>query len=191
MEATEALAGLGVAADTLSAEEKAFLDAQGYLPLYDVMTAAQAQQMADCLEEVAAAEGARAGQELLDSPMIKHPKEAGVHRMSDLVNKDPVFTICFTHPRVLAAIRHVIGPELKLSSLNSRIALPGEGLQKLHADYPEAVAPGDYRVCNSIWLLDDFTEENGATRFVPGTRRARSQSSVVKARDGPDVAGRA
>jgi ectoine hydroxylase-related dioxygenase (phytanoyl-CoA dioxygenase family) len=65
-----------------------------------------------------------------------------------------------------------LGGEFKLSSLNSRAALPGQGLQALHADWGKAVEPGDYYVCNSIWLLDDFTEENGATRVVPGTQRS-------------------
>jgi ectoine hydroxylase-related dioxygenase (phytanoyl-CoA dioxygenase family) len=31
--------------------------------------------------------------------------------------------------------------------------------------------PGNYQVCNSIWLIDDFTEDNGATRVVPGSHR--------------------
>lgn len=172
MTTEEALAQLGVRDDRLTDEERAHLDREGYLPLHGVLDAAMADRMAARLEEIAEEEGERAGQELVDSPMIRHPKEAGAARLSDLVNKDAIFEVCFTHPRVLAAIRHVLGPRFRLSSLNSRAALPGEGLQKLHADYPEAVAPGDYRVCNSIWLLDDFSPRNGATRLVPGTHRA-------------------
>ena len=30
---------------------------------------------------------------------------------------------------------------------------------------------GAYKVCNSIWLLDDFTEYNGSTRIVPKTHK--------------------
>lgn len=71
--------------------------------------------------------------------------------------------------RVLAAVARIVGAELKLSSLNYRAAKPRAGEQKLHVDWHETVAPGDYKVCNSIWLLDDFSEANGATRIVPGT----------------------
>ena len=28
-----------------------------------------------------------------------------------------------------------------------------------------------YWVCNTVWLLDDFTTDNGATRMVPGSHR--------------------
>jgi len=118
------------------------------------------------------AEGDKAGSELLDSPYIRHPKEAGADRLADLVNKGNVFDIFYTQPRVLAAIAHVLGRDIKLSSLNYRAAKPGMGLQKLHVDWHEAVSPGEYKVCISIWLLDDFTRENGATRIVPGTQRS-------------------
>jgi ectoine hydroxylase-related dioxygenase (phytanoyl-CoA dioxygenase family) len=71
----------------------------------------------------------------------------------------------------LAAINQVLKGYFRLSSLNARAALPGEGLQRLHVDWRGAVEPGDFYVCNSIWLLDDFTLENGATRVVPGSHR--------------------
>ena len=128
------------------------------------MSSQQIAQITKRTDELIALEGQDAGKEV--------HQEAGTNRLRDLVNKDPIFAICFTHPRVLAGIAHVLNHDLKLSSLNSRAALPGEGLQALHADWGKPVAPGDYQVCNSIWLLDDFTEHNGATRVVPGTHRS-------------------
>ncbi len=164
MNTTEALYNLGVRADTLTVEEKQFLDDNGYLPLPGIMSADQVQAIANRLEALAIEEGDQAGTEV--------HQEKGTIRLSNLVNKDPLFAICFTHPRVLAAIAHVLNNNLKLSSLNARAALPGEGLQGLHVDWRGGVEPGDYYVCNSIWLLDDFTAENGSTRVVPGSHRS-------------------
>src|SRR5690242_16024047 len=163
MDTQAALRALGVRDDTLTAAERAALDRDGFLLLPGILTRQQIDRINARVDELLAAEGERAGTEV--------HREAGTDRLSDLINKDPIFTICFTHPRVLAGIAHVLGGDLKLSSLNSRAALPGQGLQALHADWGSAVAPGDYQVCNSIWLLDDFTEHNGATRVVPGTHR--------------------
>lgn len=98
-----------------------------------------------------------------------------------LFNKDPLFAVCYTHPRVLAAIAHVLQGDLKLSSLNARAALPGEGLQALHADWRSGVASGEFQVCNSIWLLDDFTQENGYTRVVPGSHLSGKAPQEVMA----------
>ncbi len=164
---------LGVRDDTLTQAEKDQLDQDGYLPLYDILTPEQVTALGARLDALVADEGADAGKEV--------HQEAGTDRLSDLVNKDPMFEICFTHPRVLAAIAHVLQGDLKLSSLNARAALPGQGLQALHADWRGAVEPGDYQVCNSIWLLDDFTEENGATRVVPGSQRSGKVPSDVMA----------
>lgn len=159
----EALIALGVTEQSLSQAEKDKLDRDGYLPLPGILSAEQIAQMTKRTDELIAIEGENAGKEV--------HQEAGTTRLSDLVNKAPVFEICFTHPRVLAAIDHVLGGDLKLSSLNYRAALPGFGLQGLHADWGVAVEPGNYYVCNSIWLLDDFTESNGATRLIPGSQR--------------------
>lgn len=161
MELPAALYELGVRDDTLTPAEQQFLDANGYLPLTNILSPAQVEQIAARLAELAAQEGDQAGLEVHQEP--------GTIRLSNLVNKDPMFTVCFTHPRVLAAMNRVLKGNFKLSSLNARAALPGEGLQRLHVDWRGAVEPGDFYVCNSIWLLDDFTPENGATRVVPGS----------------------
>ena len=162
----------GVQEDSLTDDEKAFLDEHGYVSLGQVLTQQQLQQIRERLQALLNEEGERAGSELLDSPYIRHPKEEGADRLADLVNKDPLFDIFYTHSRVLAGVAQVVGPNPKLSSLNYRAALPGKGKQKLHADWHEAVSPGDYKVCNTIWLLDDFSASNGATRLVPGTHRS-------------------
>ena len=153
---------LGVREDTLSLQEKEQLDREGYLALTGILSAETLEALRDKIGELTILEGADGGKEV--------HREAGTNRLSDLVNKGEVFDICFTHPRVLAAVAHVLGGDLKLSSLNARAALPGEGAQALHADWGGAVASGDYYVCNSIWLLDNFTAKNGATRVVPGSQ---------------------
>ena len=166
------LSQLDVREDTLTEEEKNFLDKEGYLNLGQLLTHAQVKKINDRISFLMNEEGDKAGSELLDSPYIRHPKEAGADRLADLVNKGEVFDIFYTHPRVLAGIAHVLGSSIKLSSLNYRAAKPGMGLQKLHVDWHEAVAADQFKVCNSIWLLDDFSKENGATRIVPGTHHS-------------------
>lgn len=168
---TQALQALGVTESTLTQEEKNFLDTNGYLVLTNILTRDQLEAVRTRLTELMAAEGDKAGLEV--------HQEAGTARLSNLIDKGDVFEVFFTHPRVLAALAHVLERDMKLSSLNSRAALPGQGLQGLHADWHEPVEPGQYQVCNSIWLLDDFTKENGATRVVPGSHRWGKMPSQV------------
>jgi ectoine hydroxylase-related dioxygenase (phytanoyl-CoA dioxygenase family) len=163
------LAKLGATDAPLSRKEKNFLDQNGYLNLGRILSDKELSSIRKKIQELLEKEGEQAGKELMDSPYIRHPKESGADRLADLVNKGQEFDIFYTHPKVLAAISHVLGEDIKLSSLNFRSAKPGAGWQKLHVDWHEAVAVHDYKVCNSIWLLDDFSRENGATRVVPGT----------------------
>jgi ectoine hydroxylase-related dioxygenase (phytanoyl-CoA dioxygenase family) len=149
--------------DTLTNQERDHLDREGYLPLYGILAPAEVERVRARVDELLEAEGDRAG--------IEVHQEAGTERLSDLVNKGDVFDVCFTHPRVLAGIAQVLTSDFKLSSLNYRAALPGQGHQALHADWREPVSDGQFRVCNSIWLLDDFTADNGPTRVVPGSHR--------------------
>src|SRR5260221_441729 len=116
MTTDQALFALGVRPGTLSPSERTHLDEAGFLILPEILTPEQVRSFTVCLDTLAEQEGDRAGWET--------HQEAGSVRLSDLVNKDPIFDLAFTHPRVLAAVQHVLGGDLKLSSLNSRAALP-------------------------------------------------------------------
>ena len=155
----------------LTKEEIEILENKGYLSLGKLLTDAQVKAINDRIDAIMLNEGQAAGSELAESKYIRHPKEEGADRLADLVNKGDVFDIFYTQPRVLAGIAAVLGPSFKLSTLNYRAAKPGLGHQNLHVDWGNKMVEGVYKVCNSIWLLDDFTENNGATRIVPGTHK--------------------
>ncbi len=90
--------------------------------------------------------------------------------ISNLPTLDPIYFPLIDHPRVLPLLEAVMGENLILASLNSRVVRPGEGRQRLHADVPEGLhRAGAPMMMNTGWLLDDFTEENGATFIVPGS----------------------
>jgi ectoine hydroxylase-related dioxygenase (phytanoyl-CoA dioxygenase family) len=119
------------------------------------------------VDELFAQEGDRAGSEFKQEP--------GARRLANLVNKGRVFEEVIVNSRVLASVERVLGPRYKLSSLNVRSANPhtADG-QPLHADSGAIADELGYSVCNSVWMLDDFTAENGATRMVPGSHLWRT-----------------
>jgi len=140
------------------------LDELGYLALPGLMSESYLAEVRRRVEELFAAEGAAAGSEFKQEP--------GARRLANLVNKGRVFEEAIVTPRVLDCMEHVLGPEFKLSSLNVRSADPGSGSgQPLHADSGAVADKRGFWVCNSVWMLDDFTAENGATRMVPGSHR--------------------
>jgi ectoine hydroxylase-related dioxygenase (phytanoyl-CoA dioxygenase family) len=75
------------------------------------------------------------------------------------------------HAALLSAIVHLLGRAAYLTNLHGRNPLPGFGEQGLHADDRPRLRGEPNAVVTALWMLDDFTLENGATRVVPGTHR--------------------
>jgi ectoine hydroxylase-related dioxygenase (phytanoyl-CoA dioxygenase family) len=74
------------------------------------------------------------------------------------------------HPVVLAAAAHVMeGAPFRVRELHGRSPRPGFGQQGLHADWVPRADVRPFFVVTALWMIDDFTAENGATRVVPGT----------------------
>ena len=160
----EALGALGVKPDTLSESEKKSLREQGFVIFQDVIDPDWLEALRARCEVLMEKEGVHGGIEA-------HEPEVGARRLGDLVNKGEIFDQIYTHPKILSAIWEILQGEFKLSSLNARDAMPGQGHQALHADWGPELRPGptSHYVANSIWMLDDFTLENGTTRVVPGS----------------------
>ncbi len=150
------------------------LDRDGFAKLAGFMSAEMLEALRRRTAEVQAEEGAQAGSEF--------KQEAGALRLANLVDKGEVFEEMIAQQPILELIEHVLGPEYKLGSLNYRAAHPNEGgLQPLHVDMGLLMDDSGFRVCNTIWLLDDFTPENGATRAVPGSHTWKQRPQEVLA----------
>ncbi len=123
-------------------------------------------QLRSRVAELFAAEGLQAGAEFKQEPFSK--------RLANLADKGEVFQSLVATPELLELVGHVLGPEFKLSSLNARQAPPHNGwTQPLHADMSAVADDRGFWVCNSVWMLDDFTPQNGALRAVPGSHHWR------------------
>lgn len=93
--------------------------------------------------------------------------------VSNLPALDTLYHPLIDHPRTLPVIEHVLGEEIILGSLNARIVRPGDPEQGLHSDIRgDLLNMGSPVMVNTVWLLDDFTPENGATRIVPGSHKS-------------------
>jgi ectoine hydroxylase-related dioxygenase (phytanoyl-CoA dioxygenase family) len=164
----EALAHLGVNQTTLSEKEKHELDERGYLVLKNVIDESELAQMLYAFEEVNAAQRQSDGKQ-----------QSGTRHINDLVNEGDLFERAYTHPRLLAAVYHVLGRPFRLGQLNGRDPLPGYGQQGMHADWGYRESHDPFQIVTSIWILDGFTEKNGATRVVPGTHRMKSPPKAM------------
>ena len=94
-------------------------------------------------------------------------------RIRSLVNKGEVFRQLVMNPVFSELMGHLLGDDFLFSSISINITGKGGKPQPLHADGGYAPAETPYPVAaNAIWMLTDFTEENGATRVLPGSHRA-------------------
>lgn len=146
--------------------EKRRLDEDGFLVLENFMDQQMLEALRRRLEQLFVEEGELAGSEFKQEPQCR--------RLANLADKGEIFHRAIACPNLLEYVRHVLGPEFKLSSLNARSVNPhSTWTQPLHADMAAVADEKGYWVCNTVWMLDDFTTVNGAIRLIPGSHRWR------------------
>ncbi len=178
------------------------LDGYGYCLVAEALATDQIKAIRARVEEQAEAERALA----LVNANEAHA-DATNQWVSLLINKGRAFRDLVTHPTALALVRHVLGPEILLSSNEAHIVRPGGSPMGLHVDQwwlpLERPAAADHArvgaaarasvptglpepatgpiwqpvVCNVIYMVTDFTAANGATRLVPKSHLSGHQPS--------------
>jgi len=161
MNTAQALAELSIGLSDLTEEQRRRFDVDGFFIVPDVFDPAAVAEMRGEFERLRGIEGEYGGHEVHIEP--------GAPRLSNLFNKSAAFDRCLTCKPTLAAAHLLLG-EIRVYSLNARNPLKGQGQQLLHSDVPR-VSPTDWRVVNSMVLLDDMTQSNGPTRVVPGSHK--------------------
>jgi ectoine hydroxylase-related dioxygenase (phytanoyl-CoA dioxygenase family) len=102
-------------------------------------------------------------------------------RIYNLLVHGPLYERIPVHPNVLPIVEKVLDPGLLISSLSSIAIGSDEEAQPIHSDDQLIPLPKPHPplICNTMWAITDFTEENGATRLCPGTHVADHSPNLL------------
>jgi len=140
------------------------LDTFGYCILEDRIPAELAESMAERFLEIHA-----------DPDLQKYNTGDQYYQtLFGMLNLDDRVWTCASHPDVVAVAEHFLGPGVRVPEACSKPTWPGAGPGALHVDDGGYfhVVPNVPWLINSIWMLTDFTVENGATGIVPLSHRS-------------------
>ena len=139
------------------------IDTEGYCVVPDVIDTDTVDRTRDILHE------------LLASETTDDVQRAHTQRVWSIAVKHPVFLELLCHPLVLAVWQQQLGEDIICSSWSANTVYPGHDRIGWHVDYPywskQPPWPTEHLAGQTVWMLDDFTEENGATGIVPGSHR--------------------
>jgi ectoine hydroxylase-related dioxygenase (phytanoyl-CoA dioxygenase family) len=144
-------------------------DEHGYCVIRGVLNAEELDVARAALERVRLEDAAQ-GTALHYGPSLSN------QRIWVLLNRAEEFVNLALHPVALTVLRELLGyDDVLLSTMSANITGPGgdHAIGWLHAD--QSFLPGTFPqrlMVNTAFFLDDYTQENGATVFVPGSHRS-------------------
>lgn len=142
------------------------LEGKGYVLIPELLSATQTQEARSLILKLAEEERQQ-GKLLIDGER---------ERLFNLVFKGEIFEFMVQHPRVIEIIEAILGEDMTLGGFSAHILNPGATNMGVHVDYPYWTMKLPFPVSpvmevQVIWMVEDFTEDNGAPMFAPGSQK--------------------
>jgi ectoine hydroxylase-related dioxygenase (phytanoyl-CoA dioxygenase family) len=114
-------------------------------------------------------------QRLLQAEKAQNLHPSGHQRILHLLMKDRIFVELLCNPFVLAVWRKYLGDDMICSTMTANALWPKSTELYWHVDHPYWTMAQPYPAYSlsgqAIWMIDDFTVENGATAGIAGSHR--------------------
>jgi len=167
---------MNISDNILSKKQKNSINNEGYLLIppteFILKNLKLLNEVTDSLIKNEGLKGGWEGKEQNNNYGKGLPFEPGANRLGNLIEKHPIFKNLILIPEILAIAYEVIKSDIKVGGLNFRNPLQGHGRQAYHIDWlpREKNSQPFFGIVCGI-LLDDSTEDNGATRIIPGSHK--------------------
>jgi ectoine hydroxylase-related dioxygenase (phytanoyl-CoA dioxygenase family) len=148
---------------------------QGYVLLPDLITTQEAAAARQFILELA--EQKRKA----DLLVAQENRE----RLYGLIYQSDIFAQMAQHETLFSIIEALIGENVILGGFSAHILHPGASSMGIHVDYPYWAMTAPFPKhpileLQVIWLMEDFTANNGAPLFAPGTQKLATKPEPFK-----------
>ena len=140
-------------------------EGRGYVLLRDLITPEAAAAARDSILQLARKEKEE------NKSVVQGAKE----RLYGLIYKENIFAELVQNQAIISIVEAILGKDIILGGFSAHILHPGAERMGVHVDYPYWAMSSPFPKypileIQVIWLMEDFTEENGAPLFAAGTQ---------------------
>ena len=138
---------------------------KGYVALPDLLSRKEATAARDSILKLAELE------KQSDKLIVQGKKE----RLYGLIYKEEIFAKMVQDELILAIVEAIIGDDPILGGFSAHILHPGAKKMGIHVDYPYWAMSAPFPKnpvleLQVIWMMEDFTANNGSPLFAAGTQ---------------------
>ncbi len=158
--------------ETLTAEQRAFYDENGYLILENRVPEGTMEEIrAEIARFTEAARGMTASDEKIDLEDSHSPDTPRIRRVKLPHTQSAVVDRLMRSDEVLAPVRDLIGPDVRLQTTKLNMKSAGYGAAvEWHQDWAFYPYTNDDVLAVGL-IIDDMEDENGPLMVFPGTHR--------------------